>query len=105
MTKKRIEFTVEHTLTRRVVRNLKIVKEAVDKVTIQVVGYQDSDTGFLVTPQEGLLPDHRFSCDIEAIWWEGRDIFPILEAVGGLDRFEEVALRETMNRFLSAAAA
>lgn len=79
-------FVFPYILKHKIVRDLKIVTETVGILEIAAVGY--------FNPSESILdPYDRYSVDIDFVRWNGADIKPVLEVVGGMEEITEAAIR------------
>lgn len=86
MRKNKKEFRFFYTLKHKVVRDLKIVTEEVGELLVEGVGYFNPSANPIDVFD-------RYSVDIEFIKWNGNDIKPVLEVMGGIEDIDEAAIR------------
>jgi hypothetical protein len=94
------DFRFHFPLKHKVVRDLKIVTEAVGDLEVEGVGYFNPSASRLDIFD-------RYAVDIDFVRWNGTDIKPVLEVTGGLDEIIEASIRyfagEFENEFNQAA--
>jgi hypothetical protein len=95
--KLRKNFSFTYSLTKKVVRDLKIVTEKLPLI-VSVVGYQD-------TSASTLEPLERWTVDIEAVHYEEKNILEVLDFSGTLEQIEEAAIRYAAELFTENVAA
>ena len=86
------DFKFYYPLKNKVVRDLKIVTEHVGDLEVEGVGYFDPSASMLDIFD-------RYSVDIDFVRWNGADIKPVLEVIGGMDEIIEASIRYFANEF------
>ena len=86
------DFKFYYPLKNKVVRDLKIVAEHVGDLEVEGVGYFDPSASMLDIFD-------RYSVDIDFVRWNGADIKPVLEVIGGMDEIIEASIRYFANEF------
>lgn len=92
MTKIKQDFQFTYQLKHKVVRDLRIVTDHVGDLLVQGTAYFNPDTSVIDV-------NDRYSFDIDFIRWNGTDIKPVLEVVGGLEEIEEEVHRMVAGLF------
>lgn len=92
------EFSFQYPLTRKVVRNYRIVTERIGDLVIEGTAYFNPAVSPFDTEQ------NRYDVDIDFIKWDGTDIRPVIEVSGMLDDITEAAMRYVPGLFLSPSA-
>jgi len=86
------DFRFSFPLKHKVVRNLTIVTEHVGDLQVEGVGYFNPSASRLDIFD-------RYSVDIDAVTWGGKDIKPVLEVTGGMDEIIEASIRFFAHEF------
>ena len=85
--KKQHTFKFPFVLKQQVVENLKIVTKVVGHLEVEAIGYIHQEYSYLEV-------NDRYSVDIEFIRWNGTDMRPVVEVLGGMEDIEDAAIRE-----------
>jgi hypothetical protein len=97
MSKLQKSFYFKHDLTKKVVRNLKIVTEKIT-VNVEAVGYFDPNASVLE-------PYERWGVDIEVVMYDGVNVRDLLTITGTIEEIEEAAHRFAAELFTEKTAA
>jgi len=86
------DFKFHFPLKHKVVRDLKIVTEHVGDLEVEGIGYFNPSASQLDIFD-------RYSVDIDFVKWNGTDIKPVLEVIGGMEEMIEASIRYFAEEF------